>query len=80
MGVKRPLRLVYIYVIAIAGQTTGPNWLNFGGNLGWKKIHGQSRALELVFNQRRKLTYPSWSDKALKGTLVNLTCQLMEGH
>ena len=46
--------------LAIAGQTTGPNWLDFfrepwstpGGNkISKYSFHGQRRALQLVYNK-----------------------------
>ena len=41
---------IYIYMLAIAGQTAGPNWLNFlrelGGTLG-------VRIFEFIFVQKQ---------------------------
>ena len=51
---------MYVYMLAIAGQMAGPNWLTFfEGILGVTKakkilFHRQRRALQLVFSILRQ--------------------------
>ena len=44
-------------MLAIAGQTAGPNWLNFFEGTHVFKFYGQRRALKLVNSKKKKQRY-----------------------